>query len=728
MGFYFTALLLLTLLLLFILPVIQPAEAASISLTDDNFLQSIRTLPPGHTIEVTYTSPSSSSPPPPSSFSKFATINTNTTSTVLLKRVDIWNSNAVIYIDNIPTPIPNTAFFRTANPKNPASSRLALMVEEDGTMRGVELGTPGTGGSWSFKKSPGTNTLQTVSNNNGSGGDVHGAHDGHDHIGETFSCGSDDLLSKQDRAGLTSLAEKYNVNSLSSELARTLEALNPAVASSSVSTYAAVNVPLYAATIAIETDYEYYLKFGNSANALNYIAYLMNIVNVIFEADTVVGLKLGFSRVWTTSEDPYPTTTDVETALGNLRAWWRSNSITRAIPRAATHYLSGMNFNGGAAHMGCNKADNITTCFSNMLCGYYEDKRENFAPAQGPGDLSYGVESLYNSVSYGDWDWFVLAHELGHTFGSPHTHDYCDTFGTALPVDTCVTSTQPPDVVKDACLTSVTTAVLPSCRNGYVPAPYDGPGTIMSYCHVLFGMSKVGNTFGRNFQCGTVPDRVPNQINFYTSAMAFQEPTCLVPYIPNPPPRPPPPRPPRPPPPRPPRPPPPRPPRPPPPPKPAYPGDKGCGKSFLKGKSASQSSTWSRRKAAYAVNGDCRTNAGKVVSSCAATSKQKSNPWWTASFGSKVTAKYVAVTVRSDGSNYASSIAGAEVYIGSQAWKGPRSRSSFKYCGKIAKNGLKPGKRVVVKCGASGIKGNRIAIYLPKKTTSLVLCEVDVGK
>jgi len=618
---------------------------------------------------------------------------------------------------------------------------MALMVEEDGSMRGVELGAPGTGGSWSFKKSPGTNTLQTVSNNSG---DVHSAHDEHEHKGEEFSCGSDDLLSKQDRAELTSLAEKYNITSLSSEtLARTIEAWNPeSVSSSSVSTYATVNDPLYAATIAIETDYEYYLKFGNSADALNYIAHLMNTVNVIFEAETVIGLKLGFSRIWTTNTDPYPTTDNIVTALQNLRAWWRSNSITRAIPRAATHYLSGMKLNGGVAYSGCNKADDTKECFSSMLCGYYGDKRENFAPAQGPGDLSFGVESLYNSVPYdNDWDWFVLAHELGHTFGSPHTHDYCNTFGTALPVDTCVTSTQPaPDGVPDACLTSVTTAVLPSCSNGYVPAPNDGPGTIMSYCHVLFGMSKIASSFGRDFQCGTAPSRVPNQINFYASAIAGHEPTCLVPFIPSPPPpprppSPPPPRPPSPPPPRPPRPPPPRPPpprlpppRPPPPPKPAYPGDKGCGKSFLKGKSASQSSIWSKRKAAYAINGDCRTNASRVRSSCAATSSKKSNPWWTASFGSRITAKFVAVTIRSDGKNYASSVAGAEIYIGSKAWKGPQSKSSFKYCGKIAKKGLKPGKRVVVKCGASGIRGNRLAIYLPKKNTSLVLCEVDVGK
>jgi cysteine synthase len=44
----------------------------------------------------------------------------------------------------------------------------------------------------------------------------------------------------------------------------------------------------------------------------------------------------------------------------------------------------------------------------------------------------------------------------------------------------------------------------------------------------------------------------------------------------------------------------------------------------------------------------------------------------------------------------------------------------------VVPRGLTPGQRVVVTCAGSGVVGNRVAFYLPKKKKSLVLCEVDV--
>lgn len=199
-------------------------------------------------------------------------------------------------------------------------------------------------------------------------------------------------------------------------------------------------------------------------------------------------------------------------------------------------------------------------------------------------------------------------------------------------------------------------------------------------------------------------------------------------------PRPPPPRPP------PPSPPPPRPPPPSPPPPPPrsspppskdlsprsmFPGDNGCGKSPLKGKRAAQSTVWNNHKAAYAVNGDCRTNPKTIKKTCAATSPTKSNPWWTAALGTKARVKYVAITIRSDEKH--GEIGGALVYVGSSPWKGASSRSLFKRCGKVPGRGLKPGQRVIVKCRGTGVVGSRVAVYLPKKKKSLVLCEVDAS-
>jgi hypothetical protein len=60
-----------------------------------------------------------------------------------------------------------------------------------------------------------------------------------------------------------------------------------------------------------------------------------------------------------------------------------------------------------------------------------------------------------------NWDFMVFAHEVGHNFGAPHTHDYCP------PLDECA----PPGYfgscqTQEDCITD---------------------GTVMSYCHLCPG-------------------------------------------------------------------------------------------------------------------------------------------------------------------------------------------------------------------------------------------------
>lgn len=87
--------------------------------------------------------------------------------------------------------------------------------------------------------------------------------------------------------------------------------------------------------------------------------------------------------------------------------------------------------------------------------------------------------------------------------------------------------------------------------------------------------------------------------------------------------------------------------------------------------------------------------------------------------------KYVAIKPRS-GSKYAE-LSGANVYIGNVDWKGGANKSQYKLCGRVPSIGLKASTRFRIKCPNGGLVGDRIAIHLPKKQVSLVLCEVDVG-
>ena len=187
------------------------------------------------------------------------------------------------------------------------------------------------------------------------------------------------------------------------------------------------------AGIAVESDYEFTERLfdGNTNASAAYLVSLVGAISEIYERDVDTRLAIPFLRVWADNSDPYDANTG--DPLDQVRNHW--NATMGHVDRTVTHLFTGRQNTsyGGVAYVG-------------VLCN---------------GSYGYGVSAyLDGSFPYplvdhngGNWDVVVAAHELGHNFGTGHTHSY------SPPID--------------------------GCGNGDCSNPYGG--TIMSYCHTCSG-------------------------------------------------------------------------------------------------------------------------------------------------------------------------------------------------------------------------------------------------
>jgi hypothetical protein len=168
---------------------------------------------------------------------------------------------------------------------------------------------------------------------------------------------------------------------------------------------------------------------GNQTAARNYVANLVGAVSTIYQRDINVVLSVKQLVVWT-SPDPFGTQS-TSNQLTNYRTYNVANRL--GTTRNASHLLTYAAGLGGVAYVG-------TLCNTSYDCGV----------SNLDGDAVFPVTRYH-------WDVYVFAHELGHTFGSPHTHCY------SPPIDCCYNE-----------------------PNGCNMCPNVSPqtGTIMSYCHL----------------------------------------------------------------------------------------------------------------------------------------------------------------------------------------------------------------------------------------------------
>ena len=211
--------------------------------------------------------------------------------------------------------------------------------------------------------------------------------------------------------------------------------------------------------MAIESDYQYYQNWNNLQAAQNYMFNLLGAVSdrYLQQIDTV--LSFPYVQFYTTSNDPW-TATGSGSRLDEFRNAWSGN-----IPGGAhlAHMVSGANLGGGVAYLGA-------------LCS----QSIGFAVS---GNINGGVSFPVNQGS-NTWDFVVTAHETGHNFGTPHTHDYCP------PLDHCASNCDGNTF----------------CTN---------QGTVMSYCHTCgAGMSNITTLFHPSvvttMRNGAVNSCIPN--------------------------------------------------------------------------------------------------------------------------------------------------------------------------------------------------------------------------
>ncbi len=188
--------------------------------------------------------------------------------------------------------------------------------------------------------------------------------------------------------------------------------------------------------LALETDWQIYRKFHTVSGLTNYVTKLVAAVSEQYFIDVQTTFSIAYLGIHTNSNDGWTSQEsggDTGALLDEFRAAWGVNWPAQA---DLAHFLSGASLGGGLAYV-------------NVLCNH---------------TFGYGVSAnLDASINWNHWtgapgnfwDFMVFAHELGHNFGSLHTHDYCP------PLDQCY----------DNCnATNVCTR-----------------GTIMSYCHLCAG-------------------------------------------------------------------------------------------------------------------------------------------------------------------------------------------------------------------------------------------------
>jgi len=202
--------------------------------------------------------------------------------------------------------------------------------------------------------------------------------------------------------------------------------------------------------ISIEAINNFYvLMNSNYEQAASYIAAVMSHVSYLYEEHLNVRIYLPLVKIWE-EEDYYTSEADFNGKLELMPVVWDYTQPESSALTCMFAALSGQPSGSTVAGLSYGGIPGLGS-----LCN---------------GERGYSIFGITGGEQYPNynytWDVSVAAHEIGHNFGSPHTH-HC--YYLPNVIDTCVTKDQPLGGISDACF------------NG---TPKPQPGTIMSYCHL----------------------------------------------------------------------------------------------------------------------------------------------------------------------------------------------------------------------------------------------------
>jgi len=194
----------------------------------------------------------------------------------------------------------------------------------------------------------------------------------------------------------------------------------------------------------IEADFDLFQNKGSVDATVNYMTGVFNQSAALYNNE---GIPISISQifVWTTAS-PYN----------------GGNSSTQL----AQFQANRTSFNGDIAHLVDLQNQGGIAAGFNGLCNSNRSQSECYS----------GIFPFFENVPTYSWTVYVFTHEMGHLFGSRHTHA-CVWNGNNTAIDGCG---QQAGFSEGSC--------------GFGPIPGNG-GTIMSYCH----LNSVGINFSKGF-------------------------------------------------------------------------------------------------------------------------------------------------------------------------------------------------------------------------------------